>query len=876
MTQLSIVVPTLNEADNIDQLLQGLESAFCDTALAKLHPEVVIVDDQSLDGTPAKARAWEDRLPITVIDRVGKPDLSAAVLDGVDQAKGQWVVVMDADGSHPPSALPRLVAPLLDGTVDVVIGSRHVPGAQTINWPWHRHFTSRLATLLAWPFTEVKDPMAGFFATSREHLLGLSKRAAGYKILLELLVQGGDQITVKEIPIRFEDRSAGDSKLSAAQQWTYLRRLMNLGGGRVSRQTAGRFFGVGLIGMAIDLSLFLLLIQAFSNLALAHMLSFAVATLTNFGFNYRWSFKGDAQTSDGWMKRYLRFVIVAILAMLMRGGVLVLLVSALGWHPSIAIFPAIAATAVINYLGSAFFVFATTESGVITRIRWHLAALGLFGLVFLLRLLYLPHLPLIPDEMYYWVYTQHLALSYLDHPPLTAWLIALSTQMFGDTVFGVRAMLVPLVLLGAWYFYKYGAQMGGRTVGLLTMLALVGLPFFFLSGLVMTPDAPMIVAWAASLYYLKLLLLDNDPRAFWGLGIAMGIGLLAKYTIALLALGGLVFMAMDPQARRYFAKPDLYLAIFISFVIFSPVIVWNAQNDWASFGFQFSRRLVENPDFSSHLIILWAFLLLSPVFSIAAWYLFFPATKQVSSDKRKRRFVLTMTAVPLLFFAIYGAFSVTKFHWTIPAWIAMIPLVMWFLMGNHLPKGQCIGSLHRLLMKTWAPSLLVLLMAYGTLLHYLTLGLPGLTKNDLGTGYLQWPSTTAAVEKLAQEIEQQTGIYPIVAATDKWGMAAALSFYGTQQLRENVTAQNLIGMSGSMWGFWFDPNQPADHPVLLVHHKSELIDETWIEDALEGVGPMKSQLIEGQDAAPVNLFYRTARGFRPEQVRTPAQRPPLP
>lgn len=874
MIQLSIIIPTLNEADNIDRLFEGIASAMAQESLCHLGHEVIVVDDQSRDQTVMKARAWSDRLPIKVIERQGPADLSGAVLDGVTAATSQWVVVMDADGSHPPSALPALIAPLIAKTADVVVGSRHIPGASTINWPWQRHLTSRLATLLAWPFTEVKDPMAGFFATERERLLAMPKGVAGYKILLELLVQGGDEIAVKEIPIRFEDRQAGQSKLSQTQQLTYLRRLMNLGGGRVSGASAGKFFGVGLVGMVIDLSLFALLVGLSSGLALAHMLSFAVATMSNFTLNYRWSFKGKAQTGDGPFKRYLRFLIVAILAMLIRGGVLVALTNTFDLSPMLAIVPAIIATAGINYLGSAFYVFATTESGVITRVRWHLAALGLFAYVFALRWLYLGQLELIPDEMYYWVYGQHLAWAYLDHPPLTAWLIWLSTTLFGDNILGVRAMLVPLVLIGAFYFYRYGETMGGRTVGLLSMLALVALPFFFLSGLVMTPDAPMIVAWAAALYYLKRLLIDDQSNALWGLGLAMGIGLLAKYSIALIGLAGLVFMLIDAQARRYFFRPELYGAMAITFVLFAPVIVWNAEHSWASFGFQFTRRLAENPDFSTHLLFVYAFALLSPIFAAAAFYLFGPARKLVSHDTRKRRFMLIMTLVPLAVFAIYGLFSVTKFHWTPPAWIALIPMVMWFLMGNHLPGGQLLGRFHRILMKSWAPSLLLLIIAYGGLLHYLTLGLPGLPKTDLGAGYLGWSSVTQVVEEIASDIEEETGQYPIVAATDKWGMAAAMSFHGSEQLRQKITAQNLIGMSGSMWGYWFDETQSPAQPVLLVHHKHSLIDEPWIEEALIGVGPLQSRPVYSNQLQVQTLYYRLADGFRPEQLRTATQMPP--
>ncbi len=879
MTQLSIIIPTLNEQESMGQLLGDLSQQLNMPFWQDIATEIIVVDDSSVDQTVVTAKRWQDRLPLKIIERTGERDLSASILDGVDQANGQWVVVMDADGSHPPECLPDLIQPLIDGTHDVVVGSRHVTGAKTSNWPWHRHLTSWLATLLAWPFTEVKDPMAGFFATTKARIGALPKSAAGYKILLELLVKGGDDIRVKEIPIHFVDRKLGHSKLNIHHQLTYLRRLMNLGGGRISTHTASRFFGVGFLGMLVDLSLFGLLIFLYDSLALAHMAAFTAATLTNFTLNFRWSFKGSNHTNEGPIKRYLRFLVIALLALLMRGGVLIFLIETLAWSPWAAIFPAIIATAGINYLGSAFYVFKLTESGASKRVRWHLAAIALFAYVFVLRWLYLGHLDLIPDEMYYWVYTQHLALSYLDHPPLTSWLIALGTSLFGDTVFGVRSLLIPIVIFGAVYFYKYGQTMGGRTVGLLTMLALVGLPFFFLSGLVMTPDAPMIVAWAATLYYLKRLLVDDHAGAWWGLGIAMGLGLLAKYSIALLGLGGLIFILIDPRARQWLVRPALYGSILTAIAIFSPVIVWNAQNNFASFGFQFTRRLAENPDFSSHLIIVYALLLLSPVFALTAIYLMvrpIRAHTSQSPSARANRFMWVMTLTPLSVFALYGAFSVTKFHWTLPAWIALIPMVMSFLFQGLQPHKRPAGLVAKGLVRLWAPSLLVLIIGYGTLLHYLTLGLPGMRKTDFNAAYLGWPELTQTVEHLAEEMRTETGTWPLVVSTDKWGMSAALAFHSQRLPLDRISAQNVIGMQGSMWGFWFDQSQDPTQPILLVHHKPELIAESWIEDALIGVGPVSTQEIWTDGVKVRTLYYRTAQGFRPEQLRTPNQQPPIP
>ena len=865
----SIVVPTLNEADNIDPLLEAL---FANTR-EQSEMEVIVVDDASGDGTAERARRWARTHPVSVIERTGPPDLSASVLEGAEAARGEFVVVMDADGSHPASAIPGLVAPLRSGSADIAIGSRHVPGARTVGWPWHRHLTSRVATLLAWPFTDVTDPMAGFFATRRERLLALPGHAAGYKILLELLVQGGDEVRTVEVPICFEDRQRGQSKLGLGQQMTYLKRLTYLAGGRVSSSSAGKFILVGLSGMLIDLLIFYILIASGTRLGSAHIGGFAVATVTNFALNYRWTFRGDAHTSLRVPARYLRFLGVALMALLMRGGVLVLLTETFRIPAEVAIIPAIFVTAGVNYLGAAFYVFSSTASGVIGRVRWHLAAIGLFAYVLVLRLLYLGEVPLIPDEMYYWVFAQNPSLSYLDHPPLVAWLIGAGTALFGDVVWGVRAMLVPLTLAGAWFYYRYGATMDGRTTGLMMVLAAATLPFFAASATLMTPDAPMLVAWAAALYFFKRALIDDRPGAFFGLGVAMGFGLLAKYTIALLAPAALVFMLIDPRARRWFLRPEPYLSVLLATLIFLPVLIWNWQNEWASFLFQGTRRLFENPDFASYLIVVYAIALLSPVIGLAGFYVFGPIRHEVGPEARKRRFMLTMTAVPLIIFAVYGLFTVIKFHWTVPAWIAVLPMAMKAVTDSVWSPDRVRGRFHRGLMRAWRPSILVLVLAYGILLHYLTLGLPGARMSDFETGYLGWPETARAVHEIEQRIETETGQRPIVAATTKWGVAAALAFHTPDGRFDNLTSQNLIGMSGSMWEFWFDRETDPDTPVLLVNYSSELIDREWLELALVDLGPLQSRVIE-RDGEPIRtLYYRVAGGFRPQQVRYPDRIP---
>jgi len=223
---LSIIVPTYREAANLRLLLPGIAEAMTP---AHLRYEVLVMDDASDDDPAAAVRATADICPAELIVRTGPRDLSLAVLDGFRRARGDILLVMDADLSHPPEKIPDLLAALGRGATDFVIGARFVPGGGTEDWGGHRRLNSYVATLLCRPLVGgIRDPMAGFFALRRETFLqaeGLNP--IGYKIGLELLCRCRCR-HVAEVPITFHNRRAGQSKLDLEQQRRYLLHLDRL------------------------------------------------------------------------------------------------------------------------------------------------------------------------------------------------------------------------------------------------------------------------------------------------------------------------------------------------------------------------------------------------------------------------------------------------------------------------------------------------------------------------------------------------------------------------------------------------------------------------------------------------------------------------
>jgi dolichol-phosphate mannosyltransferase len=230
--RFALVVPTLNEAGNIDQLLTSITDALSDSPN---EYEVIVVDDGSTDGTVELVREWSKQDGrIQVFSRVGERGLAGAVLYGWSQSGANLLGVIDGDLQHPPELLPELLSEAQKA--DIVIASRYARSHGTKGWNPLRAAVSRLSTLVAAPLLNnkkknlrVTDPMSGFFVIHRRCIEGLAFQTTGFKLLLEILVRGRIQ-SAREVPYHFGLRHAGQSKAGAAVAFHYLHLL-----GRLSR-----------------------------------------------------------------------------------------------------------------------------------------------------------------------------------------------------------------------------------------------------------------------------------------------------------------------------------------------------------------------------------------------------------------------------------------------------------------------------------------------------------------------------------------------------------------------------------------------------------------------------------------------------------------
>jgi len=300
-----VIVPTYNEKDNIDELVQRV---------SKANPgaEIVIVDDNSPDGTSDRARELAKSYRMKVVTRSGKLGLSSAVMEGFATATGDILVVMDADLSHLPEKIPELVGRIESGEAELVFGSRHVEGGSIENWPFYRKIISRGAALLARGLTKVKDPMSGFFVLKRSVIDGVTLDPVGYKIGLEILVKG-KYSKVIEVPIRFANRKAGKSKLGGYEMLRYIDHVSMLYEHR--RFWLGKYLKfafIGGIGALINLAIFWVAAELFFVIPFwAIAIAFVVADTNNYIWNRLWTFKSKGQIKF----QYPQFLIISLIGL---------------------------------------------------------------------------------------------------------------------------------------------------------------------------------------------------------------------------------------------------------------------------------------------------------------------------------------------------------------------------------------------------------------------------------------------------------------------------------------------------------------------------------------------------------------------------------
>jgi dolichol-phosphate mannosyltransferase len=354
---LSIIVPTYKEAESLPHLIDRVAKLREEQGI---EIEMLIMDDDSRDGSlelvHARPETW-----VRIVVRTSDRGLSAAVLEGLRHARGEYLACMDADLSHPPEALPGMLAKLRAGA-DFVIGSRYVKGGTTSDdWGFLRWLNSRVATLLARPLTNVRDPMSGFFAFRRSTFeAGREFNPIGYKIGLELIVKCGCERVV-EIPIHFEDRRFGKSKLTLRQQVLYIQHLRRLYIFKYGAWTQlMQFLVVGAMGTVVNLTALTALIALAIPTKVAVGTAIFLSMCFNFVLNRRFSFSGAR--GQPWIRQFAAFLAASSLGALVNyASVVFVLARVPHLRPQFAALVGVAVGTALNFVASRYLVFRASH-----------------------------------------------------------------------------------------------------------------------------------------------------------------------------------------------------------------------------------------------------------------------------------------------------------------------------------------------------------------------------------------------------------------------------------------------------------------------------------------------------------------------------------
>lgn len=777
-------------------------------------------------------------------------------LNALDEAKTGEVVVLLADEADRVHAA-ELAKAVIDGTVDASIAVRSPPKSFA---PSQRvkHWLSRLAV---WPLGDAADPLSGSLAARRSLLLPLRVAPESFDLGLELLAQRGEGLRIRNVPVR---RTIAPPPMTPSDLRRYARRIMALAGGAVSLSGATRFATVGVLAMIVDLIFYQMFLRFGVRIGSAHIASFVISAAFNFYLNARWTFAVSArEAGEPLWRQYARFLAVAVMSLLLRGGVLGLASGPLGIPAEVAIFAGIAVAAASNFLGNAFFVFPAGRIPgrilVPTTTRWRVAAIGTLLFALSLRVVYMAQPNLLPEEAYYWLYAQHPDIGYLDHPPMVAWAIRAGVLLFGNSEFAVRLPAIACGLVALGFTFAYARAQAGKSAAFVTVLLLSALPYYFGASLVMSPDAPLTAAWAAAIYYLHRALVLDRSKAWWGVGISVGLGMLSKYTIALLGPAALVFIILDSRARRWLLRPEPYLALVLAALLFAPVIVWNAENDWVSFAFQSTRRAAAPFSFGLPELIGDILLLLTPIGAVAA----VPAVLArfaTGIERRGSLFVAALTLTPL---AVFVAFSLThgmKLNWTGPLWLAVLPAMAAAIVtpaaGNPWQAG---------LNRVWPPAVVALLLIYALGLHYLVLGLPGVPdRNDLRGLPLGWRDLTRQVLPLADEVARSDGKAPVFVGLDKYTFASEVAFYGARErgAMPDVASQGLFDGDGLMFARWTPQASLNGRTLILLAYHERDLEQGSVMQHCANLGPIASKQVLRDGRTVGRYAVRICRGYR--------------
>ncbi len=431
------------------------------------------------------------------------------------------------------------------------------------------------------------------------------------------------------------------------------------------------------------------------------------------------------------------------------------------------------------------------------------------------RLVFIGFAPVTEQEVYYWLYSQNLDYSYVDHPPMVGISIFLGTYLFGDNGFGIKFMAVVWSLLTNTLLYITARRAASELSELeskdiaFTAVVLYNLALFVhLFAIIQQPDSALLFFWLAVLYFIQEFQITRRSRNFIYAGVALGLGLLTKYTVVAILPGIFIALLLNPRTRRSLLTVYPYLAVIIAFILFSPVIYWNYQHEWISFDMQFSQRgqKATSPNSLHYRYLLQLIGTQLAMLSPLLFVLFIKCCSRLASQWRRYSAVhlyFLSGAFLILGFTLISLTSKVKLHWLLPGYLGIILAIAFMFKEFLLSKSKWVSR------GAWF-SIILIVLCHGLL------AFPGFQVFQVNS-WSGWKHFTGQVLDLQDSLGGQKNVFIF---TNSHKTAAYITFYSPDHQR--TYAHNAIGVFAKQFDVWGVPENLRGKTGIYVSSRPKL------------------------------------------------------
>lgn len=501
---------------------------------------------------------------------------------------------------------------------------------------------------------------------------------------------------------------------------------------------------------------------------------------------------------------------------------------------------------------------ANNGLGLFEKRRVFVIFAALFVLSLLLRFIAMYKLPLLAEEAYYWMYSQHPALSYYDHPPMIAWVIKLGTSAFGNTHFGIRVVGQLLMLASSVLIYIFAKEWFGRRAAILSAVFIQVLPTYYGAGFIATMDSQLIFFWLVCMIGVTWAVKYDRAWGWYLAGVGVGGAMLSKYTGVFLGAGIFAALACYKPWRKHLLSPRPYIAALIALALFSPVIIWNMNNDYASFRFQLTGRF-DDEGYKIYNVFMYLFYQ-AAVLTPLALVMFFVLLPRLAKSKRRLftpRWIIALCFCLPLMLLFYQKSLKFQIHvnWILPLFLSFFPAIAlliytkrrWFRAAVVWTFSICV-------------ILNVLIMSYGLFFQPRAGWLPGMGP---------WKKLARIVEEYEDKLEETGSLEPLIICDGRYRLASLLAFYrlpieDDSKAPQFTTNQWIVGDHvGLNYEYWMNPEKWAGRNCLYIYEKDSALEKIkTCFDSIEIVDDTRLTFRRGHE-------YRLAicRGFKPQNIQ---------